>query len=451
MMNDLFAYLFELNVAFVILWTAYKLFFERDKNFVIRRIYLLGVVVLPFLLLLIPEGTRMSVHQMAPITISLEEVTIFGTGTAMEQSGNFSFRELISIIYMLILFVGLFKLIAQFATIFRAILGSERIDASGTTLLSNRALHASSFFGYIFIDPAALGEKSFQHILAHENIHKREWHSIDRILVELFVLINWFNPLAWMFRKSVIENLEYLADSAVLRRGTDPMKYQLSILNQYIGSASITNQFSSQIKNRINMLNRDYKLGSSWKLALILPLVFIAFLFVSCTDKNEQAGMVPDNQEEVAAEEPATSQPTPASLDGEVFYVVEKMPTFQGEDAGTTFRKYIAQNVRYPDEAKANGITGKIFIKFIVTSEGEVVVPDQAMLAEIEGKPLDEVVVVAYRTMNKDEALPDEKYIKMLQDEVIRVVESTPDWEPGMQRGIPVNVAFTFPVNFALQ
>jgi DNA repair photolyase len=252
-------------------------------------------------------------------------------------------------------------------------------------------------------------------------------------------MINWFNPVAWMFRRSVIENLEYLADSAVLRRGTDPTKYQLSILNQYIGCASISNQFSSQIKKRINMLNKNYKLGSKWKLSLLLPLSVIAFFIVSCTDKDAPIEAI-DPAEEIAAQ----------AAEQQVFNVVEEMPTFNGEEA-IEFRKHIARNLKYPPEAAEQGVTGKIFIKFIVTREGKVEVPDQEKIAQIEGKPIDEVVVTAYRKIQEDVEEPDEKYIQMLKDEVKRVVLTSPDWKPGKQRGIAVDVIFTFPVTFALQ
>ena len=57
-MNSLFIYLLELNVALVILFVAYKLFFERDRNFVVRRIYLLGVVILPLLFPLLPDSVQ---------------------------------------------------------------------------------------------------------------------------------------------------------------------------------------------------------------------------------------------------------------------------------------------------------------------------------------------------------------------------------------------------------
>lgn len=216
-----------------------------------------------------------------------------------------------------------------------------------------------------------------------------------------------------MFRRSLIENLEYLADSGVLSKGTDLNLYQLSILNQYIGRASISNQFSRQIKNRINMLNKNYKLGSRWKLALLLPLTVIALFIVSCTDKDTPVEPIE-----------AIETTSPDTYTGELFYIVEEMPTFNGSEDPLEFRKYIARNLKYPSEASEQGVGGTIQIKFIVSHEGKVEVPDQEKLARVEGKSIDEVK---------------------------RVVLSSPEWQPGKQRGKTVDVIFTFPVTFALQ
>lgn len=444
-MNSFYIYLVELNISLMILFVAYKLFFEKDKNFVIRRIYLLGVAVMPMILPFLPASMRMPVSSVVPISITLEEVSIFGSGPQQEAAGTVTFGTVLWLIYLAILALGLVKVLIQLTRIIYAAFTSERFETKGISLLANKTLHASSFFGFVFIDPEKTEDESFQHILEHEGIHKREWHSLDRILVEIFVMINWFNPVAWLYRKSVIQNLEFLADSAVLRKGTDPMKYQLSILNQYIGSASLSNQFSSQIKNRINMLNRDYKLGSRWKIAMLLPLTIIAFFIVSCTDKEAAIAEI-DAVEEISADAAEST----AVTESEVFYIVEEMPTFNGGEP-IEFRKYIARNLKYPREAIDNGVTGKIFIKFFVTKEGKVMVPDQETLAKAEAKSIDEVVVVAYRTVEKDAELPDEKYIQLLKDEAVRVVSGSPDWTPGKQGGKAVKVMFTFPITFALQ
>ena len=94
-MNNLFAYLVELNISLMILYVAYKLFFEKDKNFTIRRIYLMGVVLLPLLLPLLPDSLRMPVGQMTSLSISLEEITIFGSGAAAEASNSLNFTSVL--------------------------------------------------------------------------------------------------------------------------------------------------------------------------------------------------------------------------------------------------------------------------------------------------------------------------------------------------------------------
>ncbi len=106
----------------------------------------------------------------------------------------------------------------------------------------------------------------------------------------------------------------------------------------------------------------------------------------------------------------------------EVFYIVEDMPTFNGGDPAIEFRKYIAQNLEYPEIAAENGISGRVIVQFAVNSNGKVV---------------DAVVV-----RSVDPAL---------DKEAIRVVMASPRWSPGKQRGKAVKVLFTFPINFVLQ
>jgi protein TonB len=203
------------------------------------------------------------------------------------------------------------------------------------------------------------------------------------------------------------------------------------------------------------MLNKDYKLGSSWKLFLIFPLVFLAFFIVSCTDKDASVKaeeLSPDSALEAEASDQILANKTSdVELEGDLFYVVEEMPGFGEGDPVMNFRKYIAQNLRYPKEAAENGVTGKIFIRFVVSETGKVIIPSLEQLAEVDQKPIEDVFVVAYRTVEKDQEIPDQKYIDLLKEEVIRVVSESPDWTPGKQRGKAVKVMYTFPVNFILE
>ncbi|MGW8314905.1 MAG: M56 family metallopeptidase, partial [Bacteroidales bacterium] len=389
------------------------------------------------------------------IVIPLEGISVFSNGPTSLSAAPTSFSPMqwLWMAYLGVVSIGILRLIVQIGFIVRESVRSPRSVSNGVSYYSSQKLHASSFFGQIFMDRERVDQDTFEHILAHEKVHKIEWHSVDRILAELFVLVNWFNPVAWMIRRSIVENLEYLADSAIVSNGTDPVRYQMSILNQYIGSASITNQFSSEIKNRINMINRNDKMGSGWKLAILFPLIFLALIVISCAKTEDSPGNTPEEAPEALASQPES--PADAVqvdiLNEPAFFVVEEMPTFNGGDPAIEFRKYIALHVKYPEEAYANGISGKIFIQFVVTKEGKVVIPDEPSMAKILGKPLDEVVVTSYRSMEENGDIPEDRYIQLLKDEVIRVVSSSPEWVAGKQRGQKVNVVFSFPVNFVLQ
>ena len=104
----------------------------------------------------------------------------------------------------------------------------------------------------------------------------------------------------------------------------------------------------------------------------------------------------------------------------EVFYIVEDMPTFKGGDLNS-FRKWVQSNMKYPSMASEHGISGRVFVQFAVNAKGEVV----------------NVVIVR----GVDPAL---------DKEAKRAVTASPKWSAGKQRGKPVKVQFTMPVNFVL-
>lgn len=104
----------------------------------------------------------------------------------------------------------------------------------------------------------------------------------------------------------------------------------------------------------------------------------------------------------------------------EVFFRVEDMPTFQGESSDA-FRTYIQQNLKYPVIAQENGISGRVYVQFDISPEGNV------------------INAVVVRGVDPS-----------LDKEALRVVKSSPKWSPGKQRGRPVRVRFTFPIVFQL-
>ena len=99
---------------------------------------------------------------------------------------------------------------------------------------------------------------------------------------------------------------------------------------------------------------------------------------------------------------------------------VEEMPTFMGGDINT-FRNWVMHNIRYPEEATKKGAEGNVVVNFCVGKDGYI---KESRITVLES--------------------PD----KLLSDEVIRVLKSSPQWTPGKQKGNPVVVQFTLPVGF---
>lgn len=104
----------------------------------------------------------------------------------------------------------------------------------------------------------------------------------------------------------------------------------------------------------------------------------------------------------------------------QIFTVVENDPEFPG--GMEALYKYLAQNIKYPQLARDNGITGKVYVQFVVEKDGSIANPK--VLRDIGGG---------------------------CGQEAIRVVKSMPKWTPGKQRGKAVRVQFNLPVNFSLK
>lgn len=109
-------------------------------------------------------------------------------------------------------------------------------------------------------------------------------------------------------------------------------------------------------------------------------------------------------------------------VEEQTFYIVEDMPLFNGGDPATEFRKYIQENLKYPQIAAENGISGRVIVQFVVDQRGKVT--DAVVVAPVD---------------------------PALDKEALRVVLSSPAWTPGKQRGKPVKVFYTFPIMFVLQ
>jgi TonB family protein len=261
------------------------------------------------------------------------------------------------------------------------------------------------------------------------------------MIMEILSIVFWFNPLVWWYRNEIKNVHEYLADEGALGHGFNRKSYQVTLLEHLIGSASltITNNFNySLIKNRIAMMNKE-KNGrkNNWKIFLLLPVSLVLVIAFACTEKA-------DTEETALADKKAETIHEPA------FTQVDVMPVYPG--GFMEIRKFVARNLKYPEEARDNGIEGKVFVQFVVDKNGQIVTKSQKYKVEGDSKLIDEVVVAAYEPAEGTVTEGNEEYIQQLKDEAVRVLSILPPFEsPAQKDGKAVAVAFTFPINFVLQ
>ena len=118
---------------------------------------------------------------------------------------------------------------------------------------------------------------------------------------------------------------------------------------------------------------------------------------------------------------PPVEAPVEEEEEEVICMVVETMPEFPGGQQALF--KYLGENVKYPVIAQENGIQGRVICQFVVNKDGSIV---DVVVVRSSGEP-------------------------SLDKEALRVINSMPKWKPGKQRGKPVRVKYTVPVNFRLQ
>ena len=495
-MTPEFAYLLKVNVAFVLFYAFYRLFFYKDTFFKLRRAILLAFfgLALFYPLLNIQDWVR----QQEPIadviymySAMLPEATAKADAAASVDWYGWLLGSLGFIYWGIVAFLcGRF--LVQLSSILWLAHTSERVVIHETPVYALRkAAGPFSFFRMVFLHPESHSDKETDEILTHECTHVSQWHSIDVILSEMMCMACWFNPFVWLLKREVRHNLEYLADNTVIQSGYDSKSYQYHLLG-LAHHQSVTTLYNSfnvlHLKNRIMMMNKKRSPGIvRTKYLIFIPLVGILMLLSNIeavarltvrlaneatvsnamvtatgilvdetgqpligasvvvkggkertiTDKKGAFSLeVPANailrcsyqgresQEVLAADMTNNTHLSLSSksreMNEQVFTVVEKMPSFPGGDA--ELLKYIATNIKYPKESQDNGGQGRVICSFIVGRDGSV---------------------------NNPEVLRG--VTPLLNEEAVRVINTMPRWNPGMQRGKAVAVKYTVPITFRLK
>ncbi len=187
------------------------------------------------------------------------------------------------IVYGIGILVLLIQFIVDLYTIKRFLKLNQSEKHKNYTLVSTtKNVTPFSFFNWIVVNQSLHQNSELQNILAHEKIHCQQFHSIDVLIAKVFTIVFWFNPIVWLYKKAIVQNLEFIADFEAVKIVTDKKNYQLTLLKitTQQNCVALSNHFyQSLIKKRIVMLNKNQsKKWQFWKYAILIPIL-IAFVF----------------------------------------------------------------------------------------------------------------------------------------------------------------------------
>ena len=435
-MTPFLLYIGRSSLYLALFYAFFLLVMRRTTFFRLNRILLLAG---GYLCLLLPFIRLRTVSTVA----AASELTLVGVGSEQAETtllAAFPWKEVLMGAFIAGAAVTLVLYLISAWKMKRMIRKGVPADREGCRLIIlDRDIPSFSWGRKVVMSRKDLRENPA--IFTHEKMHVRHRHSLDFLLFLPLQILFWWNPLVWITREELRLLHEYEADEGVIQNGIDATQYQLLLVRKAVGEQRFTLASGFQhakLKNRITMMLKPT--SSGWmRYAYLAMIPTLAALMYACNPSKNVADPKPVPAEaEVEAEAPAAEPAVTKSVDAGVvecdvpdadavekeaipFRLIEKKPTFNGGDANE-FSKWVNSQLTYPAQAKADGVQGRVTLKFTIGSDG--VLRDVKVL----------------RGVRED-----------LDAEAVRVISASPRWAPGEQDGKPVAVTFVFPVIYQLR
>ena len=288
-MPGLFTYILKLSISLGVVYLFYHLVLRKLTFYAWNRWYLLGYSFLSFFIaffnitpLFQASLLNSKAIQFVPsIYFYSDNISLGKTATLISQSNwsHWTYGLLIVITGAAALSL---RLVIQYFSFLKIRNKAELLSENDTKIYHVEAdIIPFSFGNSIFINRNLHSLDDMQEIVRHEFVHVKQKHSWDILWSELLCIVNWYNPFSWLLKRSIRQNLEFIADCKVLENGLNKKEYQYLLL-KVIGNNhfSIASKFNfSSLKKRIAMMNKMKTARVHIvKFLFIVPLVAILLI-----------------------------------------------------------------------------------------------------------------------------------------------------------------------------
>ncbi|RYY61470.1 MAG: M56 family metallopeptidase [Chitinophagaceae bacterium] len=289
-MHYLTEYLLKVSLSITLLACFYQIVLRPLTFYKANRYFLLAAVLCSFLfpLVNIAAFSNAQVHaepaiiSWVPVTETVTARLMPAPQQALTDEAFLTTGQWLLLAWTAGAVVLMLKLLVSIASLQRVRRKSSVMVVNGIEACTvNESIVPFSFGNKIFLPSGVTDGQGLSKILAHELVHVKQWHTADILLAEFACILQWFNPFAWMLRKAIRQNLEFIADHHVISTGVGRQEYQLLLLH-VMGRRSygMTSQFNlSSLKNRIMMMNKNRNSRTQLlRFAIIIPLAALLLL-----------------------------------------------------------------------------------------------------------------------------------------------------------------------------
>ncbi|HEY9543485.1 TonB family protein [Prevotella sp.] len=445
-------YLLKINLALLLLYSFYWLVVSRDTFFSLRRFTLMAIYGVSLLVPALDVAYWIKDTSFAADMAVSYADNVLPALMAYANAPSVTVKDLFLYLYIVVVALLGLRLVWQLLVIIGLAHTTPVSEINGIKVHNLLGKEGPfSFFRWIFLNPDGQTQEQLQEIMVHERTHVAQWHSVDTIVAELFCIVCWFNPFAWLMKREVRINLEFLADEKVVAGGNARKAYQYHLLGlaYHPSRLDVANNFNVlPLKKRIKMMNkrRTKEIGKA-KYLLLVPLA-VTLLLVSnieavartLTNRLPVIGTLTDRANELLESEMKVKPESSALQADEIAMLVD-------EAAPTAKKITISGSVR---DEKGQPIVGAI-VKIKGSKKGTVTDREgRYQLKDVEENELVDVMYVGLATTSfrakagqSDVVLKAETAIE--QDGVFAVVERMPSFPGGsgeLRKYIGKNLAY---------
>jgi hypothetical protein len=300
-MPPLLLYLLKANGALLLFAAAYFGLLRPLTFFTLNRLYLLFALLFAAAYPALPVPALLPATPLLPVALTVPPALPSWPATAAPAGLAGSWEAAGLALYGLGAAVGLARLLGQLASVGRLRRASCRVVVDGVAVRQLPGeVRPFSFWRTIYLNPAQHPGPELTAVLRHEQVHVRQWHTLDVLLSQLVLAAAWCNPAAWLLRRALLDTLEYIADHAALQTGLDRRAYQYSLLRLSQGTPrpALVSQFTfHSLKNRITMMNAPAS-ATAHRGRYLLAMALVLALSFGAAQAGNSAAVRPSSQGE---------------------------------------------------------------------------------------------------------------------------------------------------------